>query len=347
MDVAISVAVNGYGVIGKRVADAVTLQSDMELAGVADVATDYRVRRAVERGFPLFGSTPEAVDEMRAAGLPAAGALEDLLEAADVVVDATPKGIGAANASAYERAGVKALFQGGEHHELTGMSFVAQVNYEEAVGRDRVRVVSCNTTGLVRVLSALRAQGLVARARAVLVRRGTDPWESHRGGLINTLLPEAGVPSHQGPDAKTVIPDLDVVTMAAAGPFNLAHVHFAWVEAPREVARDEVLAGLGEAPRIASVRHADGVEAPNSVIEIARDLGRPRADLWEVALWEDSMAVAGREIFLTYAVHNEAIVTPENVDAIRAVAGIEPDPAKSIARTDEALGIRKELTWMP
>lgn len=34
------VAVNGYGVIGKRVADAVALQDDMELVGVADVIMD-------------------------------------------------------------------------------------------------------------------------------------------------------------------------------------------------------------------------------------------------------------------------------------------------------------------
>ncbi|HEX6206794.1 MAG TPA: type II glyceraldehyde-3-phosphate dehydrogenase [Actinomycetota bacterium] len=343
----VKVGVNGYGVIGKRVADAVTLQPDMELAGVADVVTDYRVRRAVERGYPVYGSTADAARELGTAGFDPAGTLEDLLREVDVVVDATPKKIGAANKAAYERAGVKAIFQGGEKHELTGVSFVAQANYEEALDGDLARVVSCNTTGITRVLSALRARDLVERARAVLIRRGTDPWESHAGGLINTLLPEAGVPSHQGPDAKTVIPDLDVVTMAAAGPFNLAHVHFTWVEAPREVDRAEVLDAFREAPRIAFVRHADGVEAPNSVIEIVRDLGRPRADLWEVALWEDSLAVSGREIFLTYVVHNEAIVTPENVDAIRAVTGIETEAAKSIARTDETLGIRKELTWRP
>jgi len=34
------VAVTGYGVIGKRVADAVALQPDMAVAGVADIATD-------------------------------------------------------------------------------------------------------------------------------------------------------------------------------------------------------------------------------------------------------------------------------------------------------------------
>ena len=38
----IRVAVNGYGVIGKRVADAVRLQDDMVLAGVADIVNDYR-----------------------------------------------------------------------------------------------------------------------------------------------------------------------------------------------------------------------------------------------------------------------------------------------------------------
>ncbi len=38
------VSVNGYGVIGKRVADAVRVQPDMELAGIADVVYDYRVR---------------------------------------------------------------------------------------------------------------------------------------------------------------------------------------------------------------------------------------------------------------------------------------------------------------
>ena len=43
----IRVAVNGYGVIGKRVAAAVALQEDMSLAGVSDVVTDWRARTAL------------------------------------------------------------------------------------------------------------------------------------------------------------------------------------------------------------------------------------------------------------------------------------------------------------
>ena len=44
------VALVGYGVIGRRVADAIAVQPDMELAGVADVAADWRVRQAAAKG---------------------------------------------------------------------------------------------------------------------------------------------------------------------------------------------------------------------------------------------------------------------------------------------------------
>lgn len=51
----VRVAVNGYGVIGKRVADAVALQEDMALAGVADVVHDYRLQVAAQRNPDLRG----------------------------------------------------------------------------------------------------------------------------------------------------------------------------------------------------------------------------------------------------------------------------------------------------
>lgn len=55
-----------------------------------------------------------------------------------------------------------------------------------------------------------------------------------------------------------------------------------------------------------------------------------------------------REIVLAYPqVHSETIVTPENIDAIRAVSGTEPDAVASIALTDVMLGIRDELVASP
>jgi glyceraldehyde-3-phosphate dehydrogenase (NAD(P)) len=131
--------------------------------------------------------------------------------------------------------------------------------------------------------------------------------------------------------------------MAAKGPFTLSHLHFAMIETTRPISREDALDILHQSPRVAFVRAADGIAAPNSVIELMRDVGRPRGDLWEVAVWEDSLSVEGSEVFLTYQVHNEAIVIPETIDAIRALTGLEPDGGRSIAKTDAALGIRKDL----
>lgn len=340
----VKVAVNGYGVIGRRIADAVACMPDMDLAGVVDVATDYHVRFAERRGYNLFASTPEALVAMREAGLNPQGLLDDLLRQTDVVVDCTPVGIGARNKPAYERAGVKMIFQGGETHEVAGYSFVGQVNYGGAVNRDAVRVVSCNTTALCRTVNTLEQRGWVKKARVVLFRRGTDPWESHINGLINTVEPEtAKIPSHQTPDAGMVLPNVDILTMSAKGPVNLGHIHFAMVEAPVPVDRDEAVDAFRHAARIAFVSRNADVEAMNSVAELMREMYRPRGDMWEVALWLNSVRTIGNEIVYCYQVDNEAIVIPENIDAIRAVTGAEPDGARSIEKTDSALGITGEF----
>jgi len=73
------------------------------------------------------------------------------------------------------------------------------------------------------------------------------------------------------------------------------------------------------------------------------DLGRPRGDLWEVALWEDVLTVNGNEAYYTYQVFNQAIVVPETIDAMRALTGAEQQGERSIQKTDQALGITKEF----
>ena len=333
------IAVNGYGVIGKRVADAVTQQNDMDLAGVSDVSADWRARMVTQKGYRLFGATDEHVRTMQNAGLDVAGALDDLLETADVVVDCTPKHVAAKNVELYRQKGIKFIVQGGEKHEVTGHSFVAEASYASALGRDSTRVVSCNTTSMVRPLAALKHAGLLRRARGTLMRRATDPWESHLGGIMNTLAPEPEIPSHQGPDAQSVDPELDVVTMAVKVPETLAHLHYWAVQLTRPAEKDEVLDAFRTSPRIALIQMADGLTAINSVKELMADLGRAHDNLYEVALWSDMLKVEGDELFYAYMVDNQAIVIPETVDAIRALIGQVRDPHESIAKTNAALGI--------
>lgn len=333
------VAVNGYGVIGKRVADAISIQSDMELVGIADVVADWRIQVATHKGYPVYAAGEGAAAGMRATAVPLAGSLDQLLAIADVVVDCTPKHVAAQNVERYRAAGIKFIVQGGEKHELTGHSFVAESSYATALGRASTRVVSCNTTSIVRTLTALSSAGLLKSARGTLLRRATDPWESHETGIMNTLVPEAKIPSHQGPDAQSVDPSLNVVTMAVKVPETLAHLHYWNVRLTRAATIDEVIGAFRGSGRIALIRGESGLPAINSVKEWMLDIGRPHGDLYEVALWEDMVTVQGDEVFYAYMVDNQAIVVPETIDAIRAICGNEADPRASIAKTNAALGI--------
>lgn len=332
------VGVVGYGVIGRRVVDAIQRQSDMELMGVADVAADWRIAQAAGRGIALFAAAGDARPVMDQAGLQVSGSLEDLVNASEIVVDCTPKHRGAANAALYRRIGRPFIVQGGEKHEVAGHSFVADSSYAGAVGRSATRVVSCNTTSIVRTLGTLKRAGLLVKARGTLLRRATDPWESHLGGIMNTLVPEPQLPSHQGPDAQLVDPELDVVTIAVQVPETLGHLHAWSVELTRETTKEEVLAAFSLSSRILLIDTRTGLSAINAVKEWMSDSGRPNANLYEVALWSDLLAVRGRELFYSYMVDNQAIVIPETIDAIRALAGLK-DAEASITRTDQSLGV--------
>ncbi|MEM4700168.1 MAG: type II glyceraldehyde-3-phosphate dehydrogenase [Candidatus Nezhaarchaeales archaeon] len=338
----VKVAVNGYGVIGKRVVDAVLRQEDMRLVGVGDVATDWRVRMAVKRGIPVYAAVPERAEEMRRAGVEVAGPLSDLLKEVDVVVDCTPAKVGARNKELYVKHGVKAVFEGGERHEVAGVSFVAQCNYDESLGRQFTRVVSCNTTALCRVLGAIHKRYGIKKVRVVIVRRAVDVWESGRSGIMNTVVPEMGV-SHHAPDVKTVLHDLDIVSMAAKGSHNLFHMHFAILEPKVRLTKEDVVRALLEEPRIVLVRGADGVDGLHAIFEIGRDTGRPRGDIYEIPVWEDGIMALGDEVYMMWATPNESNVIPENVDAIRSLTELESDWRRSVELTDKSLGVVKEL----
>jgi glyceraldehyde-3-phosphate dehydrogenase (NAD(P)) len=160
---------------------------------------------------------------------------------------------------------------------------------------------------------------------------------------MNTLVPEPEIPSHQGPDARTVDPDLDVVTMAVKVPETVAHLHYWSVQMTRKASKEDVLEAFRGSSRIALIRIGDGLVAINAVKELMADRGRPRDNLYEVALWADMLRVQDDEVFYAYMVDNQAIVIPETIDAIRALTGIVEDANESIARTNAALGLETTL----
>lgn len=333
------VAINGYGTIGKRVADAVAAQDDMEIVGVVKTKPSFEARIAKEKGYDIYTPSEDNIEEFKKSKIDVSGTLEQLLEEADIVIDATPGDFGEEYKKLYQKHGVKAIWQGGEDHELTGFSFNSEANYKGALGRDFARVVSCNTTGLVRVLYPLDTAFGVKKARVTLMRRAADPNDI-KTGPINALIPDPiKLPSHHGPDVNSILPDIDITTMAVKTSTTLMHLHAINIELKKECSETDILGIFEKRPRIRLVSSKDRIKSTAEAMEFAKDLGRPRGDMWENVVWKDSIAINKGELYFFQAIHQESDVVPENVDAIRALLEIEKDGAKSIRKTNKALGI--------
>ena len=336
----IRVAINGYGTIGKRVADAVAAQPDMEVVGVSKTRPSSEALIANERGYPLYITDIANRAKFEAAGIEVAGDVEEMLKKCDIVVDATPGGVGKDNKKLYELFGVKAIWQGGEKHEVAGISFNSSCNYNDAFGADYVRVVSCNTTGLCRIIHLVDEKYDVKSVFATMVRRGSDPGGIKKGPVDAIVLNPVTIPSHHGPDVQTVLPDINIVTTAMIVPTTFMHMHVLEMELVNEATTADVLELIRSHPRIGLVKGSTGITSTAELRELASDMGRPRSDLWESCVYEDSVSVVGDRLYLFQAIHQEADVVVENIDAIRAMMKATAEAGESIRMTNEALGLK-------
>ncbi|HKT21892.1 MAG TPA: type II glyceraldehyde-3-phosphate dehydrogenase, partial [Nitrososphaerales archaeon] len=313
-------------------------QKDMEQVGVTAAHPHYKYALANEKGIPLYALDMKSLEAFNGAGYALKGTLNDLLQRVDVIVDGAPEESGPGNRAAYQAAGVKAIFQGGEEHELTGTSFVAQCNFDEALGKSMVRVVSCNTTGLCRTIGAVDGKVGVSKARAVLARRATDPDDVKKGPIDAVVLDPTTLPSHHGPDVQTVLRGVPIVTMAFKVPTTHMHLHSLILSLKKTASKEDVVGALQAAPRITLVDGKSGFKSTANIMDWAREKGRDRNDVYEASVWKDSVTVVDGEAYMFLGVHQEAIVVPENIDAVRALAG-GYTREESMKLTDESLGI--------
>src|SRR3989344_4556469 len=122
----IKVAINGYGTIGKRIADAVAAQDDMKIIGIVKTTPSFELDDAQRLGFPIFANNKENYAAFQEKGIPVQGTVEELLDAADIVIDCTPGKMGKENKEKlYVPKNKKAIFQGGEKADVVECSFNA------------------------------------------------------------------------------------------------------------------------------------------------------------------------------------------------------------------------------
>lgn len=337
----VKVGVVGYGVIGQRLADGVALQKDMELVGVVDVAPTLPVRALKERGMPydLYNAVPENAAQFEEAGIPISGTMEDLLENVDIVLDATSAGVGARNKELYKQYNKKAIFQGGEKNEIADVFFHGYANYERGIGQQFLKLTSCNTTGFVRAVDCLDREVGVEKVAVTIIRRVADPGDYHRG-LTNALQVDKA-PNHQCVDLMTIMPHIDATGILVHTPITHGHIITLVVTTKRKVEKDEALSYFKAHPRIRMIRLADGFLGNASLFKYARDLGNPRGDMYEIALWDETIVNSGDDIMFAINIPQEAVVIPETMDGVRAAMEMQTDRLEAVAKTNEYLGIGK------
>lgn len=336
----VRVGVVGYGTIGSRLADGVAVQSDMELIGVADVAPTLPLRALQESGAPfkVFFVDEEKKDKFAAAGVQLAGSLDDLLGQVDVALDATPGGVGAKMKDLYRKHNVKAIFQGGEKDDIADVFFHGYANYENGIGKDFLKLTSCNTTGLVRAVDALDRVVGIEKVAITIIRRVADPGDTHRG-LVDVLQVEK-VPNHQCVDLMKIMPHVHATGLLVHTPVTHGHI-INLVATPKEpISVAEVVFVFKQHPRIKVVTIAEGYNSNASFFQYQRHLGAKRADQYEIGVWEDCIGLSGKDVMFAIYIPQEAVTIPETIDGIRACVPMQTDRLEAVGLTNKYLGMR-------
>ncbi|NLI12178.1 type II glyceraldehyde-3-phosphate dehydrogenase [Pelotomaculum propionicicum] len=336
----VRVGVAGYGVIGQRLADGVARQEDMELVGIVDVEPTLSLRALAERGMPykLYCAVPEKSNSLEEAGIPVTGTANDLFSKVDVMLDATNAGVGRKNKELYVRHGIKGIFQGGEKNDIADTFFHGYANYEKGVGKNFLKLTSCNTTGLIRAVDCLdRAIG-IERVAITIIRRVADPGDTHRG-LVDVSLVEP-VPNHQAVDLMTIMPHIDATGLLVHVPTTHGHIISVVATPKKTISKDSIISLFKQHPRIRVVKIADGFNSNAAMFRYARDLGHMRGDMYEIAVFEETVAFSGNNILFAINIPQESVVIPESMDAVRACMQMQKTRDEAVAMTNRYLGLK-------
>lgn len=333
-----NVSVNGYGTIGKRVAETIAKHPKLKLVGISKYTPDQDGKLANAHGLNVF-VPKDAIKNFESKGIRVAGSVDDMISKSDVVVDASADGKGAQNKqNVYQPQNKKAIFQGGEEDAIADVSFNARSNFEKANKRQFVRVVSCNTTSYCRLLKPLIENYKIKFVNAFLIRRGADLNDA-KGSALNSV--EWKAHSHHADDVKSVLGDIPMSSIAFKIPHTHSHINsMSTIFENGAPSKDDLTDIYLKESRIAVLRNANNSA---QIVEAARDLELPRNDTFVVSLLANTIEINDNSVFFSFSVPQESIVVPENIDAIVAQSGIMPKQ-ESLKLTDDILGITKIKT---
>lgn len=333
----IKVALVGYGSQGRRIAEAVSVQPDIQLVGVCLREPDGSAHMAFRKGFPIYAMSNGDVDKFKNAQIDLQGSLHDILFMLDVVVDATPSGVGKKNKEIlHSRHGLKAIFQAGEEFDVADVPvFISRLKYEEAKKVNFVRIPTPQTVSLLRTIEPLESKFGIHNVNVTFVMPSAEPMHGQTG-VVDTIIPDQPALLQILKDEIGSVMPKKTVLSSFKIPSILLGVESITVQLNTNASRDDIINSLKEIPRTILVRGNKGLHSTDSIFEYIRRIGRPSADIYEACIWYEQIEITDNTIKLVQAFDSHCVQTPEVMDAIRALVGKE-EMQESFDLTNKAL----------
>jgi glyceraldehyde-3-phosphate dehydrogenase (NAD(P)) len=102
---------------------------------------------------------------------------------------------------------------------------------------------------------------------------------------------------------------------------------------------EDAIGSFEKHPRIRVVSMEDGFTSNTAFFRYARDLGKPRGDMYEIGMWKECMGMSKKDIMFAIHIPQESVVIPETMDGIRAVMEMQTNRLDAVAMTNRFLGM--------
>ncbi|MHB1347556.1 MAG: type II glyceraldehyde-3-phosphate dehydrogenase, partial [Candidatus Humimicrobiaceae bacterium] len=122
-------------------------------------------------------------------------------------------------------------------------------------------------------------------------------------------------------------------------PTTHGHIITILATPKKKISVGEAISLFSAHPRIKVVDIAKGFNSNTALFKYARDKGNKRADMYEIGLFREMVALSGDNLFFTISIPQESVVIPETIDGIRASLSLQTDGKEAVKLTNKYLGM--------
>ncbi len=308
----LQVFINGYGIIGKRLATALSKDESIKLTGIAKYSSDEKTGEALSKGYNIFVPS-ELTEEFKNKNYKITGTIKEAIEQSDLIIDASAEGKGYQNKKKYYLPlNKKAIFQGGEerHGEYSVADIIhnSRVNYDNTKEKEYAIQGSCNVTGMGRIIQPLleNFNESIHRFDVNLVRRWADLEDKKE---VKDSIEWDKQPHHQD-DVKDFIPSLNLYVDAIKVPSRMMHLHQMMIRfKSKPPSKDKIIDIFSKEFGVAILNKAKGTaDIRKKALELKFDHG----DTSMVHIHEEVMKIQEDILKIAYSDDQTGMVIPEN-----------------------------------